>query len=759
MGRWVRALAKRERGATAVEYVILLGLIGVAALAVIASLGGSVAALFGDVRNRLSPGAQFESGAPQDSSPPAGDPDPQATATVSLSVAGDGGSFDIPLLVQLSQALPTAAGVQLKTQDGSAVAPTDYAAIDTAVSFPAGTTQQTVVLHAVNRDLWTGATRQLTATLSQPSGGATISGGAVPVVLPGSGSPPHVGFADASAVTLPETDPATPVTVHIAFTQVMPVDGIAQLAWVLDGNASADDLQPLPGSINVPAGSDGFDMTVSAAPDTDLETDETAHLQLVSMQAGGQTLPLDTDTRAVTIPANGMAPQVYLAALPQSPIEEGTSTGFSVRSTARSYLPVQATVTLSPGTASAADYSLQGANGAASRTVTIPAGETEAPVGVDIVADNAYEDVESFGVALSAPVNATLPNPPDDGMPVSGTISIARNGPPPGIDLQPASGLAIAEGGATGTLTLAMSNPSWNPTNIRLVYTGNNGLARSAFTLAPASGESGVSVATISEGWMVTVAPGPGVAHLVLAAVDDSTYQGPRSFSIALGGDVGLSSGANTSVAVSLADNDPKDFYDSCADILATGFSHGSGTYTIRVNGTDTNVYCDMNRDGVGGWTLVRHVAAGGTWWPLNDDWSCGGTVGTPTAQPGSGSAPSFGMNFCGMNATELLLTTGDGAKWIRVSLSNVQGPYSGAGCGVVVHLIDSHSGSHDVGACMRAGTAEDPWLSDQDHGYNGTSAGADNDGHSMLWGENSYASTAWSVWKNTRGGIDAYVR
>jgi len=40
-----------------------------------------------------------------------------------------------------------------------------------------------------------------------------------------------------------------------------------------------------------------------------------------------------------------------------------------------------------------------------------------------------------------------------------------------------------------------------------------------------------------------------------------------------------------------------------CADILASG-QHNSGVYTVRVNGNNLEVFCDMTTEG-GGWLVT----------------------------------------------------------------------------------------------------------------------------------------------------------
>lgn len=53
----------------------------------------------------------------------------------------------------------------------------------------------------------------------------------------------------------------------------------------------------------------------------------------------------------------------------------------------------------------------------------------------------------------------------------------------------------------------------------------------------------------------------------------------------------------------------------------------------------------------------------------------------------------------------------------------------------------------------------EDPWISATIHNDGGTSANADNDTHSMLYGEETALPASWSYWRDNRQGANVFVR
>ncbi|GAB5388648.1 MAG: hypothetical protein Alpg2KO_16160 [Alphaproteobacteria bacterium] len=201
--------------------------------------------------------------------------------------------------------------------------------------------------------------------------------------------------------------------------------------------------------------------------------------------------------------------------------------------------------------------------------------------------------------------------------------------------------------------------------------------------------------------------------------------------------------------------------YKNPSDPSTYTAASSDGVYLIDPDGTGGNaafqVWCDQTTSG-GGWTMIRRVGNTSAWWPHDDNFNCAQTHGTYLPSDSAGS--TFGMNWCGLGSSEVLLQLGDKAHWIVVSEANITSPYPSPGsCGETVTLLDSSDPTSPatVGACLRAPNPEDPWLSKQNHTHLGRSAVSDDEVHSMLWGENGLS--LWLYWIQNHGGSNAFVR
>ena len=94
---------------------------------------------------------------------------------------------------------------------------------------------------------------------------------------------------------------------------------------------------------------------------------------------------------------------------------------------------------------------------AVTATVTVPAGETSATVGMPIIGDTRLEDDETFGVSLSSPTNATLGD-------AGSVVTIANDDErPPSLAVADASVIEGDDNEHDVAVTATLSNPSSKP--------------------------------------------------------------------------------------------------------------------------------------------------------------------------------------------------------------------------------------------------------------------------------------------------------
>lgn len=544
---------RRRRGATGVEYGLLLGLVGVVALGAIAAVGVSIADLFGDTDKELAVAMG----------------DKAAFTLAPGTVEANGASLTIHVAVSLSR--PTEDGapasVAIATADGSAVAGTDYTAASQVLSFSGGVTQTVdFAVSATAPTVYGAPPREFIVQLSEPQN-ALLLQSSLTLTIPNLAQAPTLSFAEAGTLALTEGAAPATVAVQLSGPSAAPVTAALGLQFTGSPAASAEDLALSATSVTVPPGELSASVTLAAGADQDYEPAERAVLALSDVQ--GASLG-DTASRTVTIADASGPPQAYLGAVPSAPVAEGDSVEVPVVLSGKSFETVTVPVTVTPGTADAGDFQVAGG---AAQSLSFAAGETEKSVEIAITADDAFEQDEDFTVALASPAGASL------GSPNAATVTVAANGSAPTVGFGNASASTLSEGGSGASFALQLSHATYMPVTVQLALSG---VDASDVTLTA----GGAAVALGSGSATLTVPAGQTSLALVLTAVADGIYEGPETAALVLSAPTDAALGSATGLSFGVADGDaaPTVGFSSAASVtVAEGESAG---LTVRMLGT-----------------------------------------------------------------------------------------------------------------------------------------------------------------------------
>ncbi|HZH27896.1 MAG TPA: Calx-beta domain-containing protein [Azospirillaceae bacterium] len=334
-------------------------------------------------------------------------PVPPAIAVSDVSVVeGASGTRQALFTVRLDKAATGPVTVAYATQDGTALAGSDYQAATGSLTFAAGETSKTVAINILG-DTAVETDETFSLVLSAPAG-ATL--------------------ADATGVATIQNDDTAPIPVApaLSVSDVLVVEGASgtrQAVFTVrldkaatgpvtvayatqDGTAQAGtDYHALGGQLTFAAGETSKTVAVNILGDTAVETDETFNLILSA--ANGATIA--DATGVATIQNDDTAPTPVAPALSVSDVTvaEGASgtrqAVFTVRLDKAATGPVTVSYATQNGTATAgSDYQ------AAMGNLTFAAGETSKTVAVNIFGDTAVEANETFNLNLSAATGATI---------------------------------------------------------------------------------------------------------------------------------------------------------------------------------------------------------------------------------------------------------------------------------------------------------------------------------------------------------------
>ncbi|MEZ5300267.1 MAG: Calx-beta domain-containing protein [Verrucomicrobiales bacterium] len=438
-------------------------------------------------------------------------------APPSLSVAdatGAEGAGTVAVPVSLSAASGKTVAVNFATADNTAVNGQDYSGVSGTITFPPGATSGSIDIGLLD-DLTDEPDRQFAFALSAPSN-ASIADGSANVTVADDDAPPVL---TASEPAVAENAGTAVVTLTLSAASAFPI--AVDFATADAGAVAGDDYVTASGTASIPAGATSTTVPVTILDDALDEAEEAFALNLTNPQ----NVSLAAPQALVTIADDD--PEPALSVADASAAESAGVVGTVVSLSAPSGREISVDYATADGTASeGADYA------AASGTVTIPAGDTSAPVAVSLVDDASDEFDEDFQIVLSSPSNASLAD-------AEATLVIADDDAPPSLDLLAAS---AAEGEGAVNVTVLVSEPSGKPITVNYATADGTALAGADYAVASDS---------------LAIPAGAASATFAVTLLDDALDESDESFAAQLSDPVNASLGSASANFTIVDDDEP----------------------------------------------------------------------------------------------------------------------------------------------------------------------------------------------------------
>gem|GEM_PF-1526292 len=310
---------------------------------------------------------------------------------------GNSGTTNALFTVTLNAASSEIVSVKFTTTDGSAAAPADYLARSGLLTFPAGTTTQTITI-TVNGDIIDEPHENFFVDLSEPVNAALSVNKRGVCDIIDDDVEPTLSITDASA---PEGSSATNrMTFTIRLSAPSSQTVTAKFATG-DGTARAGaDYAAASGMLTFAPGTLTNSIAVLLIPDALDEANETFEVKITDVRFAG----LSDGVGLGTIIDDDVPPTMTITDAVVSEGNTGTTNAtFLVLLSTASAQTVTVDFQTADGTARAgSDYVRR------SGTLTFPPGTAAQPLFITVTGDTLFETNETFFVTLTNAVNATL---------------------------------------------------------------------------------------------------------------------------------------------------------------------------------------------------------------------------------------------------------------------------------------------------------------------------------------------------------------
>ncbi len=426
--------------------------------------------------------------------------DDEAQPAIQFSAAGYGaaetaGTATVTATLTTASAFTTQATVT--SADGAASAASDYAAVNTVLSFAPTVTQTTFTVAITDDNLYEGD-EAFTLALSAPVSGTLGAQSSAVFTIADNETQPTVQLSGDVAVG--EAAGSATITATLSGPSAATVTAPITSA---PGTAGAADFTALSATLTFAPGTTLTTTTVAITSDGLDEADETFSVQLGAPSGAGLGAPSGA---TITINDDDPTPTVSLSAAAQTVDEAAGTVTVTLELSAVSGRTVTVPYTVAgTATGGGVDHNLSAGS------FTLPAGSPSASVTFNVTNDLLDEDGETVSLTLGTPTNATL------GVTTTQTITITDNDDPPTLTFADAS----TPEADNAVFALTLSAPSGRTVSVD--YTTANGTAVAANDYTAATGT-------------VTFPPGTTTRTLTVTVLNDSTDEFDENFLVNLTG-------------------------------------------------------------------------------------------------------------------------------------------------------------------------------------------------------------------------------
>ena len=452
------------------------------------------------------------------------------------------------LTVQLSQSMPGAVSVNYATQNGSALAGSDYTTKSGTLTFNPGVTSQTISV-PIQNDAAQETDETFTVKLSNASGVTLGSPDTATVTIVDNDTPPSVMF-DSATYTIAENGGSALVNVVLSAA----FDSAVSVNYATGDNTAVAglDYQSASGTLTFNPGITTQSFSVPILNDSLNETAETVNLTLSNPSVATLGTP---STATLTITDNDPLPTVSFSSISYPVGEQAGSATITVNLNTASGQAVSVNYATSDGTAvSGSDYT------ATSGILNFAPGEISKSFNIPILGDLLDEANETILLALSSPTNATL------GTSKEATILINDDDDAPTVSFSSASYKVVENTDTEATISVQLSAVSGQTVSVNYASSNNTATAGSDYTAV--SGTLIFDAGDISQTFTVPILP-------------DDIQEGTETVNLTLSGASNATPGAITAATLSIEDDDLPP--EASFDAASYAASEGAGQFTITV--------------------------------------------------------------------------------------------------------------------------------------------------------------------------------